>query len=85
MLPRAEATRANYELAPPSSPYGDDREYVFEKFAGHRFDADGHLELRVRWFGFSPQADTWRKAYALPAEAVEKVLPSQKAQDSGDP
>lgn len=75
---RAEAARANFKVAQPSPSTGDGKEYVFEKFVDHRFNAEGALELRIRWFGYGPQDDTWRLATGLPAEAVRKYCRRRK-------
>lgn len=75
---RAEATRQNYENTASSKGSSDEAEYVFEKLVGHRYKADGSLELCVRWFGYGPEADTWTVFTGPPAEAVRKYCKRKK-------
>lgn len=75
---RAEAIRQNYENTAPSKGSLNEAEYVFETFVGHRYKADGSLELWVRWFGYGPEGDTWTVSTGLPAEAVGKYCKRKK-------
>jgi Integrase core domain/Integrase zinc binding domain/Chromo (CHRromatin Organisation MOdifier) domain len=50
----------------------DETEYVFEKIAGVRQEADGSLRYKVRWFGYGRESDTWEPVEHLPASAVRR-------------
>ena len=35
---------------------------VWDRFLTHQVDDDGHLWLKVRWWGYGPEEDTWERA-----------------------
>lgn len=72
------ATRANLKVAQPSPNTGDGKQVVIEKHVDHRFHAEKALELRIRWLGYAPQADTWSPAAGLPAEGVREYCRRRK-------
>lgn len=47
-------------------------EAVFDKFVGHGYDESGRLMLRVRWFGYGSDSDTWEYVEDLPTEKVRR-------------
>ena len=47
-------------------------EYVFERIVDHMWTRDNRLVLRLRWFGCSPEEDSWESATDVPREHVRR-------------
>jgi len=48
--------------APITDDLGDyyEEEHEVERLLAHRFDPNGKLQYRVRWYGFTKEHDTWQ-------------------------
>jgi hypothetical protein len=55
-----------------SSGQEDENEYVFEKIARVRQEADVSQRYKVRWFGYGRESDTREPVEHLPASAVRQ-------------
>jgi Chromo (CHRromatin Organisation MOdifier) domain len=54
--------------SPDENPY---EEFVIERLLFHGVDDDGNVVMRVRWFGFGSDDDTWEPITHLPKLLVE--------------
>jgi len=60
------------KLAVPEALREEGTEFVYEHFLGHSWDDDGVLWLKVSWFGYNEEEDTWQHSKRLPAADVYK-------------
>lgn len=65
---RRDLTRRE-RTAVPIRALEEGRELVYVKSADHAWE-DGKLHLKVRWFGFNPEDDTWEPLDRLPLADV---------------
>jgi hypothetical protein len=53
---------------------GDLTEHVIDRIVSHRRDSEGIMQLRIRWFGFDKNEDTWEPLLHIPAELVRRYI-----------
>ena len=73
--PEADSVEANGD---EEETLDDMTEYVIERIVSHRRGADGVMYLRVRWFGYDKNSDTWEPVLQIPKELVRRYLKRKK-------
>jgi Chromo (CHRromatin Organisation MOdifier) domain len=53
---------------------GNLTEHVIHRIVSHRRDSEGIMQLRIRWFGFDKNEDTWEPLLHIPAELVRRYI-----------
>jgi Chromo (CHRromatin Organisation MOdifier) domain len=51
---------------------------VIERLLSHSVDDDGNVVMRVRWFGFGSDDDTWEPITHLPKLLLERYAKRNK-------
>ena len=57
-------------------------EFVVERIVSHRKDDSGRMYLRIRWFGYGPEADTWEPVFHVPNEMIQRYVRRRKLDPS---
>ena len=73
--PEADSVEANGD---EEETLDDMTEYVIERIVSHRRGTDGVMYLRVRWFGYDKNSDTWEPVLQIPKELVRRYLKRKK-------
>ena len=81
-----------FAIAPPETngegPEEEERlmdeleEFVVERIVSHRKDDSGRMYLRIRWFGYGPEADTWEPVFHVPNEMIQRYVRRRKLDPS---
>jgi Chromo (CHRromatin Organisation MOdifier) domain len=53
-------------------------EFVVERIVSHRKDEHGIMYLKIRWFGYGPDADTWEQLRHVPQEMTRRYVKRKK-------
>jgi Chromo (CHRromatin Organisation MOdifier) domain len=61
--------------SPDENPY---EEFVIERLLSHGVDDDSNVVMRVCWFGFGSDDDTWEPITHLPKLLVERYAKRNK-------
>jgi Chromo (CHRromatin Organisation MOdifier) domain len=72
LLPEMQVRSLPSAPAPPSPDENPYEEFVIERLLSHDVDDDGNVVMRVRWFGFGSEDDTWEPITHLPKLPVER-------------
>jgi Chromo (CHRromatin Organisation MOdifier) domain len=72
--------------APPSPDENPYEEFVIERLLSHGVDDDSNIVMRVRWFGFGSDDDTWEpithqllvERYAKRNKMMEDLWPNRQ-------
>jgi hypothetical protein len=76
------SVRSRYSApAPPSPDENPYEEFVIERLLSHGVDDDGNVVMRVRWFGFGSDDDSW-ELYHSSTQASSRAL--CEAEQDGD-
>jgi hypothetical protein len=72
LLPEMQDRSRPSAPAPPSPDENPYDEFVIERLLSHGVDDDDNVVMRVRWFGFGSDNDTWEPITHLPKLLVER-------------
>jgi hypothetical protein len=72
LLPEMQVRSRPSAPVPPSSDENPYEEFVIERLLSHGNDDHGNVVMRVRWFGFGSDDDTWKPITHLPKLLVER-------------
>jgi hypothetical protein len=72
LLPEMQVRSRPSALAPPSPDENPYEEFVIKRLLSYGVDGDGNVVMRVRWFGFGYDDDTWEPITHLPKLLVER-------------
>jgi Chromo (CHRromatin Organisation MOdifier) domain len=78
LLPEMQVLSRPPAPAPPSPDENPYEEFVMERLLSHGVDDDGNVVMRVRWFGFGSDDDTWEPTTHLPKLLVERYAKRNK-------
>jgi Chromo (CHRromatin Organisation MOdifier) domain len=53
-------------------------EFVVERIVSHRKDEYGIMYLKILWFGYGPEADTWEPLLHVPQEMTRQYVKRKK-------
>jgi Chromo (CHRromatin Organisation MOdifier) domain len=78
LLPEMQSRSRPSAPSPPSPDENPYEEFVIERLLSHGVDDDGIVVMRVRWFGFGSDDDTWEPITHLPKLLVERYAKRNK-------
>jgi hypothetical protein len=78
LLPEMQVRSRPSAPAPPSPDENPYEEIVIERLLSHGVEDDGNVVMRVRWFGFVSDDDTWEPTTHLPKLLVERYAKRNK-------
>jgi Chromo (CHRromatin Organisation MOdifier) domain len=78
LLPEMQVRSRPSAPAPPSPDENPYEEFVIERLLSHGVDDDGKVVMRVRWFGFGSDDDTWEPITHPPKHQVERYAKRNK-------
>jgi hypothetical protein len=76
--PRTYCQKCKSALDPPSPDENPYEEFVIKRLLSHGVDNNGNVVMRVRWFGFGSDDDTWELITHLPKLLVERYAKRNK-------
>jgi hypothetical protein len=78
LLPEMQVRSRPSAPAPPSPDENPYEEFVIERLLSHGVDDDGIVVMRVRWFVFGSDDDTWEPITHLPKLLLERYAKQNK-------
>jgi Chromo (CHRromatin Organisation MOdifier) domain len=78
LLPEMQVRSRPSAPAPPSPDENPYEEFAIERLLSHGVDDDGNVVMRVGWFGFGSDDDTWEPITHLPKLLVKRYAKRNK-------